>query len=101
MTVWELLTFGGKPYKDVAAQELLPLLQTGKRLPHPPKCSLELYMVLVQTWMPNPEARPSFQELVKEFTKMSQEPSKFLTIGDMRLPPFEKEVSNSVMQIIK
>lgn len=71
------------------------LLMKGERLIQPETCSLELYMIIIKTWMVEPESRPSFQELHKEFRKMSMDPGKFLAIpGDhlMRLPDYNNAV---------
>ena len=35
MTVWELLTYGGRPYEDVPAKDVPDLLEKGERLPQP------------------------------------------------------------------
>lgn len=72
MTVWELLTYGGKPFEKVPPQDLPELLMKGERLEQPSICTLELYVLLVKTWMVDPESRPSFKELVDGFAKMSR-----------------------------
>lgn len=48
VTVWELMTFGLKPYDGIAASEISSVLERGERLPHPPICTTDLYMILVQ-----------------------------------------------------
>ena len=68
----------------------------GERLEQPPICTLELYMIIIKSWMVDPEARPSFHELVEEFSKMSRDPGRYLVIhGDklMRLPSYTQQVS--------
>lgn len=95
MTIWELLTYGGKPYENMSPRDVPEMLVKGERLPQPAICTLELYMIIIKTWMADPEARPSFKELVEEFTKMSRDPGRFLVIqGDklMRLPSYTQQV---------
>lgn len=48
VTIWELLTFGGKPYDGIPAREIPELLEKGERLLRPPACTLDVYMVLVK-----------------------------------------------------
>jgi L1 cell adhesion molecule len=48
VTVWELLTFGERPYKDTPIQHIPVLLERGERLPQPASASLELYMMLIK-----------------------------------------------------
>ncbi len=91
VTVWELLTYGGKPYNDTPAREVPDLLEKGERLIQPQICSLEVYMTLIKCWQVEAENRPSFADLVKEFTKMAADPGRYLVIpGDklMRLPSY-------------
>lgn len=48
VTVWELMTFGLKPYDGIPASEISSVLERGERLPHPPICTTDLYMIMVQ-----------------------------------------------------
>ena len=99
VTVWELLTYGERPYSHVQAKDVPDLLEKGERLSQPQYCSLELYMLLVKCWQEQPDARPTFTNLEREFSKMAQDPGRYLCIpGDdlMRLPDYsiqdEKEL---------
>jgi len=48
VTVWELMTFGGKPYDGIPTREIPDLLEKGERLPQPPICTIDVYMVMVK-----------------------------------------------------
>lgn len=48
VTVWELMTFGLKPYDGIPASEISSVLERGERLPHPPICTIDLYMIMVK-----------------------------------------------------
>ncbi|XP_037071793.1 epidermal growth factor receptor-like [Pollicipes pollicipes] len=94
VTVWELLTYGGRPYEDVPAKDVPDLLEKGERLPQPPSCSIEVYMIMIKCWMLDADSRPNFKELADEFAKMSRDPGRYLVIhGDrlMRLPSYSKQ----------
>nr|CAI5863737.1 unnamed protein product [Callosobruchus analis] len=91
VTVWELLTFGGRPYDNVAARDVPELLEKGERLPQPSIASIEVYMIMIKCWMLDAESRPCFKELEDDFSKMAQDPGRYLAIpGDkfMRLTNF-------------
>ncbi|KAF7689754.1 receptor tyrosine-protein kinase erbB-4-like [Silurus meridionalis] len=89
VTVWELMTFGGKPYDGIPNREIPDILEKGERLAQPPICTIEVYMVMVKCWMIDADSRPRFKELATEFCKMARDPQRYLVIqGDdcLKLP---------------
>ena len=48
MTVWEILTFGARPYQGKSAKEILKLLFSGQRLEQPSTTTIELYAILLE-----------------------------------------------------
>ncbi|KAM9440269.1 epidermal growth factor receptor [Clarias gariepinus] len=86
VTVWELMTFGTKPYDGIPANEIAGVLEKGERLPQPPICTIDVYMIMVKCWMIDAESRPRFRELIAEFSKMARDPTRYLVIqGDERM----------------
>ncbi|KAK9695926.1 Protein tyrosine and serine/threonine kinase [Popillia japonica] len=83
VTVWELLTFGERPYDNTPARDVPELLELGERLPQPQICSIEVYMILLKCWVLDAESRPGFKELADDFVKMCRDPGRYLVIpGD-------------------
>ncbi|XP_075230071.1 epidermal growth factor receptor isoform X2 [Lycorma delicatula] len=94
VTIWELLTYGGRPYESVPAREVPELLEKGERLPQPNICTIDVYMLMIKCWMLDAESRPCFKELADEFAKMARDPGRYLVIqGDrfMRLPSYSSQ----------
>uniref|UniRef100_A0A8C9DV18 Receptor protein-tyrosine kinase n=1 Tax=Prolemur simus TaxID=1328070 RepID=A0A8C9DV18_PROSS len=86
VTVWELMTFGSKPYDGIPASEISSVLEKGERLPQPPICTIDVYMIMVKCWMIDADSRPKFRELIIEFSKMARDPQRYLVIqGDERM----------------
>ncbi|XP_038653721.1 epidermal growth factor receptor [Scyliorhinus canicula] len=102
VTVWELMTFGSKPYDGIPANEIPSILEKGERLPQPPICTIDVYMIMVKCWMIDAESRPRFRELTSEFTRMARDPSRYLVIqGDdhMHLPsPTDSRFYRTIME---
>lgn len=46
--MWELMTFGSKPYDGIPASEISSILEKGERLPQPPICTIDVYMIMVK-----------------------------------------------------
>nr|XP_046228029.1 melanoma receptor tyrosine-protein kinase-like isoform X2 [Scatophagus argus] len=87
VTVWEVMTFGSKPYDGIPAGKVTSVLERGERLPQPPICTIDVYMLMVKCWMIDPSSRPRFRELVTEFSKMARDPSRYLVIqGELPSP---------------
>ncbi|XP_063244948.1 epidermal growth factor receptor isoform X2 [Bacillus rossius redtenbacheri] len=107
VTVWELLTYGGRPYENVPARDVPELLEKGERLPQPRICTIDVYMIMIKCWMLDAESRPSFKELAEEFARMAQDPGRYLVIpGDrfMRLPAYtnqdEKDMIRNLSSVL-
>ncbi|XP_035219957.1 epidermal growth factor receptor-like isoform X2 [Stegodyphus dumicola] len=91
VTVWELLTYGGRPYENTPAREVPDLLEKGERLPQPSICTIDVYMLMIKCWMLDAESRPTFKELADQFSKMARDPGRFLVVkGDklLQLPAY-------------
>lgn len=87
VTVWELMTFGSKPYDGIPASEITSVLECGERLPQPPICTIDVYMIMVKCWMIDPSSRPRFRELVRDFSEMARDPHRYLVIqGELPSP---------------
>lgn len=42
------MTFGSKPYDGIPASEISSVLEKGERLPQPPICTIDVYMIMVK-----------------------------------------------------
>uniref|UniRef100_A0A8C2HCS0 Receptor protein-tyrosine kinase n=1 Tax=Cyprinus carpio TaxID=7962 RepID=A0A8C2HCS0_CYPCA len=82
-------THQSDPYDGIPTREIPDLLEKGERLPQPPICTIDVYMVMVKCWMIDADSRPRFKELAAEFSRMARDPQRYLVIqGDdrMKLP---------------
>ncbi|XP_076374174.1 epidermal growth factor receptor-like isoform X2 [Tachypleus tridentatus] len=94
VTVWELFSYGEKPYEHLKARDVPDLLEKGERLPQPAICTIDVYMIMIKCWILDAESRPSFKELTDEFSKMARDPGRYLVVpGDklMRLPAYTRQ----------
>jgi len=82
VTIWELLTYGKKPYGNIPHTDVPELLEKGERLPQPRIATMEVYKTILSCWFLSPESRPTFQELVQEFKRMVPNSQSYLMISD-------------------
>lgn len=94
ITVWELLTFGKRPYENIKSQDILAFIESSGRLAQPEICSLDVYMLLVLCWDVHADARPTFVQLEEKFCEFARDPGRYLHIlGDvhLRLPAYTSQ----------
>ena len=48
VTLWELFTYGERPYDDIRAYDVPAFLESGKRLTQPAICSIDIYMIMIK-----------------------------------------------------
>ena len=70
VTVWEVCSYGSRPYKGMRGRDILQMLECEKRLECPAGCSPGLYTLLLQCWAYDPESRPTFQQLLMYFENL-------------------------------
>lgn len=78
ITIWELLTFGRKPFEEYEPKDVLEKIEGGARLHHPEHVSLDLYQVMYACWFPEADQRPSFSSLLESFSKFAADPNRYL-----------------------
>uniref|UniRef100_H3C5X0 Receptor protein-tyrosine kinase n=1 Tax=Tetraodon nigroviridis TaxID=99883 RepID=H3C5X0_TETNG len=100
VTVWELMTFGAKPYDMIPARDIPEVLEGGERLPQPPICTIDVYMIMVKCWMIDPDYRPRFKDLVKEFTTMARDPPRYVVIQNEEQMGTPSPVDNQFFRLL-
>ncbi|KAL3309554.1 hypothetical protein Ciccas_011899, partial [Cichlidogyrus casuarinus] len=65
--LWEMFTKGEHPYADQDSLEVLRHIEEGERLAKPDLAPDEIYAIMHDCWAYNPEARPTFAQLVQMF----------------------------------
>ena len=48
VTLWEMFTYGQKPYEMTRPWEVPELLGKGERLPQPTICTIDVYMIMIK-----------------------------------------------------
>ncbi|XP_039764179.1 epidermal growth factor receptor-like [Pararge aegeria] len=94
VTIWEILSYGARPYANISARNVPELIENGLKLPQPTICTLDIYCVMVSCWMLDADSRPTFKQLAERFAEMARDPGRYLVIpGDkfMRLPSYSTQ----------
>ena len=87
--LWETFTLGGTPYPGLPTDQLLDYLSDGKRMDMPAKCPLEVYTVMRDCWIHEPEQRPHFTTLTERLANILEKHTTTVCINiPMDLPCF-------------
>lgn len=103
VTIWELLTYGARPYENIAAKDVPDLIEVGHKLPQPDICSLDVYCILLSCWVLDADARPTFKQLAETFAEKARDPGRYLVIpGDkfMRLPSYSTQDEKDLIRTL-
>ncbi|XP_011796775.1 PREDICTED: ephrin type-A receptor 1 isoform X2 [Colobus angolensis palliatus] len=92
IVMWEVLSFGDKPYGEMSNQEVMKSIEDGYRLPPPVDCPAPLYELMKNCWAYDRARRPHFQKLQAHLAQVLANPHSLRTIANfdprvtLRLP---------------
>nr|XP_058929442.1 ephrin type-B receptor 6 isoform X2 [Kogia breviceps] len=81
IVMWEVMSYGERPYWDMRDQEVLNAIEQEFRLPPPPGCPPGLHLLMLDTWQKDRTQRPHFDQLVAAFDKMIRKPDTLQGAG--------------------
>ena len=62
--LWEIMTMGESPFKDVPFEQFMENIRTGAHPEQPPYCPNKVYIVMQACWRFRPEDRPPWDKVV-------------------------------------
>lgn len=68
--LWELFTKGAVPYPMVNNWEILPFLNTGRRMEKPYTCPMAFFRIMATCWLESPKQRPTFSSILEDLGKL-------------------------------
>ncbi|XP_009878179.1 PREDICTED: ephrin type-A receptor 10 [Charadrius vociferus] len=78
IVMWEVMSYGERPYWDMSNQDVMKAVEDGFRLPAPVNCQPPLHQLMLDCWQKDRSQRPKFSHIHNILSKMvqSQEPPK-------------------------
>ena len=70
--LYEIVTFGGTPYKGMTPAAALTKVWGGYRMPMPSGCPGEIYDIMMDCWRENPSTRPTFETVHLQMQRISK-----------------------------
>lgn len=75
VVIWEVCSFGERPYWDWTNQKVISEVMIGYRLPPPMDCPMGLYRIAQWCWKMERHERPTFTQLLATFHKYILQPT--------------------------
>ncbi|XP_054939434.1 ephrin type-B receptor 6 isoform X6 [Physeter macrocephalus] len=92
IVMWEVMSYGERPYWDMRDQEVLNAIEQEFRLPPPPGCPPGLHLLMLDTWQKDRTQRPHFDQLVAAFDKMIRKPDTLQGAGHSGGSPRDRDL---------
>ncbi|KAI1238456.1 hypothetical protein IHE44_0013188 [Lamprotornis superbus] len=82
IVMWEVMSYGERPYWEMTNQDVIKAVEEGYRLPSPMDCPAALYQLMLDCWQKDRNSRPKFDEIVSMLDKLIRNPSSLKTLGE-------------------
>ncbi|XP_039193785.1 ephrin type-B receptor 4 [Crotalus tigris] len=99
IVMWEVMSFGERPYWDMSNQDVINAIEQDYRLPPPTDCPTSLHQLMLDCWQRDRNARPRFAQIVSSLDKLIRNPASLKIVSrgnggpshpllDQRLPHY-------------
>ncbi|XP_055491810.1 ephrin type-A receptor 7 isoform X1 [Leucoraja erinacea] len=75
IVMWEVMSYGERPYWDMSNQDVIKAIEEGYRLPAPMDCPPGLHQLMLDCWQQERNERPKFDQIVGILDKMIRNPN--------------------------
>ncbi|MEE6482265.1 hypothetical protein FKM82_013215 [Ascaphus truei] len=82
IVMWEVMSYGERPYWEMSNQEVMKAINEGFRLPAPMDCPSAIYQLMMQCWQQERSRRPKFPDIVSILDKLIRAPDSLKTLAD-------------------
>uniref|UniRef100_A0AAQ4NYQ4 Ephrin type-A receptor 10 n=1 Tax=Gasterosteus aculeatus aculeatus TaxID=481459 RepID=A0AAQ4NYQ4_GASAC len=74
IVMWEVMSYGERPYWDMGNQDVIKAIEDGFRLPAPVNCPPHLHQLMLDCWQKERTERPSFSQIHSALSKSIRSP---------------------------
>ncbi|KAG1960500.1 ephrin type-B receptor 4b [Pimephales promelas] len=75
IVMWEVMSFGERPYWDMSNQDVINAIEQDYRLPAPPECPASLHQLMLDCWQKERSSRPRFCAIVSALDRLIRHPA--------------------------
>uniref|UniRef100_A0A3B4ZIF9 receptor protein-tyrosine kinase n=1 Tax=Stegastes partitus TaxID=144197 RepID=A0A3B4ZIF9_9TELE len=70
IVMWEVVSYGERPYWDMNNQDVIKAIEEGYRLPAPMDCPVVLHQLMLDCWERERAERPTFSQILNMLDKL-------------------------------
>ncbi|XP_077393806.1 ephrin type-A receptor 6-like isoform X1 [Festucalex cinctus] len=82
IVMWEVMSYGERPYWEMSNQDVILSIEEGYRLPAPMGCPVALHQLMLHCWQTERSHRPRFADVVSFLDKLIRNPSSLLPLAE-------------------
>ncbi|XP_072297372.1 ephrin type-A receptor 4b isoform X3 [Eucyclogobius newberryi] len=100
IVMWEVLSYGERPYWEMSNQDVIKAIDEGYRLPAPMDCPVVLHQLMLDCWEKGRSERPKFGQIVTILDKLIRNPASLRDLANSsvcREDPITPEFSVSTV----
>uniref|UniRef100_A0A9J7XZ94 receptor protein-tyrosine kinase n=1 Tax=Cyprinus carpio carpio TaxID=630221 RepID=A0A9J7XZ94_CYPCA len=83
IVMWEVMSYGERPYWDMSNHEVMKSINEGFRLPAPIGCPSAVNQLMLQCWTQDRSKRPRFVDIVNLLEKLLRNPESLSAIASI------------------
>uniref|UniRef100_A0A673B911 receptor protein-tyrosine kinase n=1 Tax=Sphaeramia orbicularis TaxID=375764 RepID=A0A673B911_9TELE len=96
IVMWEVMSFGERPYWDMSNQDVINAIEQDYRLPPPMDCPSALHQLMLDCWQKDRNVRPRFTDIVSTLDKMIRNPTSLKAIANIPAVPSQPLLDRSI-----
>ncbi|KAJ0011764.1 hypothetical protein NQD34_012739 [Periophthalmus magnuspinnatus] len=111
IVMWEVVSYGERPYWDMSNQDVMTAVEQDYRLPPPMDCPMVLHQLMLECWMKERNLRPKFSRIVNTLDKLLRNAASLKVVtstysGDLlrlggTLPGHNRKSPDSSQEIVR
>lgn len=78
VVLWEVMSYGERPYWNWSNQDVIKSIEKGYRLPAPMDCPEALYQLMLDCWQKQRTHRPNFASITATLDSLARQPQTLI-----------------------
>ncbi|CAL4073921.1 unnamed protein product [Meganyctiphanes norvegica] len=84
IVMWEVMSYGERPYWNWSNQDVIKSIEKGYRLPAPMECPEAIYQLMLDCWQKERNHRPNFSSVVRTLDRLIRSPEALSKVAQNR-----------------